>query len=145
MATTDQRALTEDEARRITAPFYDALNRPAEKDVPTLLAQACHDDYQSYHTNEEFLTRDQLSGVFEAMGKTIPDLTWEIAFLRVLDDMIIVRGRASGTPVAEFWGAPATGKSFTTMAIDLFTVRDAKLASCYHIENWMTPLEQIRA
>jgi hypothetical protein len=29
------------------------------------------------------------------------------------------------------------------MAIDVFTVRDGKLASAYHVENWMTALEQI--
>jgi len=24
------------------------------------------------------------------------------------------------------------------MAIDIFTVKNGKLASCYHVENWMT-------
>jgi hypothetical protein len=38
-----------------------------------------------------------------------------------------------------------TGRSFKTMAIDLFTVRDGKLAQAFHIENWMTALEQLRA
>jgi hypothetical protein len=36
-----------------------------------------------------------------------------------------------------------TGKGFKTMAIDIFTVKNGKLASCYHIENWMTALKQI--
>jgi predicted ester cyclase len=137
--------LTVEEARMISSPLYDALNRPSEKDVPALLARACHHDYRSYHTNEEFLTRDQLAEVFSAMGEAVPDLAWEVVDLRVLDDLIIVRGRATGTPVAEFWGATPTGRSFKTMAIDLFTVRDGKLAQGFHIENWMTALEQLRA
>jgi predicted ester cyclase len=137
-------SLTVEEARMISAPLYDALNRPSEKNVPALLARACHDDYRSYHTNEEFLTRDQLAAVFATMGETIPDLAWDVVDLRVLDDLIIVRGRATGTPVAEFWGSAPTGRSFTTMAIDLFTVRDGKLAQAFHIENWMTALEQLR-
>ena len=145
MATTDTSRFTVDEARRISAPLYDALNRPAEKDVRALLAEACRDDYRSYHTNEEFLTRDQLADVFADMGKTIPDLAWEVIDLRVLDDLIIVRGRATGTPAREFWGADPTGKSFNTMAIDLFTVHDGKLATAFHIENWMTALEQLKA
>ena len=29
------------------------------------------------------------------------------------------------------------------MAIDVFTVRNGKLASAYHVENWMTALQQI--
>lgn len=36
-----------------------------------------------------------------------------------------------------------TGKSFNTMTLDVFTVRDGKLASAYHVENWMTALQQI--
>lgn len=137
--------LTVDKAREIVAPLYDALNRPSEKDVAALLAKACHDDYQSYHTNEDFLTRNQLVDVFKSMGPIVPDLTWQIVDLRVLDDLIIVRGRATGTPVAEFWGATPTGKPFKTMAIDLFTVRDGKLAKAYHIENWMAAVQQLAA
>jgi predicted ester cyclase len=143
--TVDQPALTVEEARRISAPLYDALNRPREKDVSALLVRACHSDYRSYHTNEEFMTRDQLADVFRTMGEIIPDLAWEVVDIRVLGDMIIVRGEATGTPVAEFWGAAPTGKSFRTMAIDLFTVREGRLATAYHIENWMTALEQLNA
>jgi hypothetical protein len=29
------------------------------------------------------------------------------------------------------------------MSIDVFTVRDAKLASAYHVENWVGALEQL--
>jgi predicted ester cyclase len=140
---TDDSVLTVDKARAIVAPLYEALNRPAEKDVSALLAQACHDDYRSYHTNQDFLTRAQLAEVFTTMGATIPDLAWEVVDLRVLDDLVIVRGEATGTPVAEFFGAAPTGKPFKTMAIDLFTVRDGKLAQAHHIENWMTAIQQL--
>jgi len=145
MAATDNTTLSVEKAREITRPFYDSLNRPAEKDVAALLAEACHDDYQSFHTNSEWITREELAGIFTGMGEVIPDLTWEVADLRVLGDMIIVRGRPQGTPTGEFWGAAPTGKSFDTMAIDLFTVRGDKLADCHHIENWMTALEQLKA
>jgi predicted ester cyclase len=79
------------------------------------------------------------------MGEAIPDLAWEVVDIRVLDDLIIVRGEATGTPVAEFFGAAPTGKPFKTMAIDLFTVREGKLAKAHHIENWMTAIEQLEA
>jgi predicted SnoaL-like aldol condensation-catalyzing enzyme len=136
--------LTLEEARKIVAPLYEALNQPARKDVPALLAKAAQPDYRSYHTNEEFLTREQLTAVFEGMGATVPDLRWEIRDIKVLGDQIIVRGQATGTPAQEFWGAKPTGKSFNTMAIDIFTVREGKLSTAYHVENWMTPLQQIK-
>ena len=131
------------QARLIVAPFYDALNQPAQKDVDALLDQSAHPDYHSYHTNEEWITRDQLAGIFKGMGAAVPDLRWEIKDIHVVGDQIIVRGAATGTPTGEFWGARPTGKSFNTMALDIFTVRDGKLASCYHVENWMTALQQI--
>jgi len=145
MATIDNSTLTVEDARRIVAPLYDALTRPSEKDVPTLLARACNDDYQSFHTNQDFVTRDQLGDIFATLGETVPDLEWEIVDIHVLEDMVIVRGEATGTPAAEFFGAAPTGKSFKTMAIDLFTVRDGRLAKGYHIENWATAIEQLRA
>jgi hypothetical protein len=30
------------------------------------------------------------------------------------------------------------------MAIDVFTVRNGKLATAYHVENWMTALQQLK-
>ncbi len=145
MKSTDETsALTVEEARRIVAPLYEALNEPGKKDVAALLARAAHPDYKSYHTNEDWLSREKLADVFKGMGATVPDLHWRIVDIHTIGNQIVVRGEATGTPIAEFWGAQPTGKGFKTMAIDIFTVRDGKLASAYHIENWLTALEQIR-
>jgi predicted SnoaL-like aldol condensation-catalyzing enzyme/predicted ester cyclase len=138
-------ALTVEQARKITAPLYDALNRPAEKDVSALLAEAALPDYRSHHTNDEWLSRDQLVDVFKTIGAAVPDLRWAVQDIKVLGDQIVVRGRATGTPAREFWGAKPTGKSFDTMAIDIFTVRNGKLANGYHVENWVGALQQIGA
>ena len=135
--------LTKEQAREIVGPLYDALNEPAKKDVSALLAKAALPEYCSYHTNEEFLTREQLTEIFKGMGVTVPDLRWDIKDIQVIGDQIVVRGKATGTPKAEFWGAKPTGKSFDTMALDIFTVKSGKLASCYHVENWMAALQQM--
>jgi predicted SnoaL-like aldol condensation-catalyzing enzyme len=136
--------LTVEEAQTITAPLYDALNQPAKKDVAALLAQAALSDYRSYHTNEEYLSREQLVGVFKDIGASVPDLRWTVQSIQVFRDQIVVRGEATGTPTAAFWGARPTGKGFKTMAIDVFTVRNGKLASAYHVENWVGALQQMR-
>ena len=67
-------SLTVEQARAIVAPLYEALNEPAEKDVPALLANATNPDYRSCSTNSDCVSRDQLAGVFTALGKIIPDL-----------------------------------------------------------------------
>jgi predicted SnoaL-like aldol condensation-catalyzing enzyme/predicted ester cyclase len=135
--------LTVEQARAIVAPLYDALNQPAKKDVNALLAKAANPDYKSFHTNEEWLNREQLADVFKMIGSAIPDLRWTIEDIQTFGDQIIVRGEATGTPTGELFGAKPTGKSFKTMAIDIFTVKNGKLASAYHVENWMTALQQI--
>jgi predicted SnoaL-like aldol condensation-catalyzing enzyme len=135
--------LTLMEARRIVAPLYDALNQPSKKDVAALLAKACNPDYRSHHTNDDWLSRDQLAGVFTMIGSAVPDLRWTIEDIQIFGDQIVVRGRATGTPTGEFWGAKPTGKGFSTMAIDIFTVKNGKLSTAFHVENWMTALEQI--
>lgn len=135
--------LTVEEARKITAPLYDALNQPAKKDVSALLAEATLPDYRSYHTNDDYLSRDQLADVFKSVGASVPDLRWTVRDIQVFRDQIVVRGQATGTPSKEFWGTKPTGKSFDTMAIDVFTVRNGKLASAYHVENWVGALQQI--
>jgi predicted SnoaL-like aldol condensation-catalyzing enzyme/ketosteroid isomerase-like protein len=136
--------LTVERARAIVAPLYDALNQPQKKDVRALLAQAAHADYRSYSTNEEWLSREQIADVFKQIGASVPDLAWSVKDIMVSGDRVIVRGEATGTPVGELFGARATGKSFKTMAVDVFTVRDDKLASAYHVENWVGAIQQIQ-
>src|SRR5438094_851941 len=136
--------LTVEAATRIVGPLYDALNRPQEKDVDALLAQACHADYKSYSTNEEWLSRGALAEVFKQIGASVPDLAWSVKDIMVSGDRVVVRGEATGTPTGDLWGTRPTGKSFRTMAIDVFTVRGDKLAQAYHVENWIGAIQQIK-
>ena len=137
-------SLTEEQARAIVAPLYEALNEPTEKDVPALLANATNPDYRSCSTNSDCLSRDQLARVFTALGNIIPDLHWTIKDIWTSGNRIVVRGEATGTPTGELFGVKPTGKSFKTISIDMFTVRDGRLATAYHVENWMAAMEQIK-
>ena len=137
-------SLTVEQARAIVAPLYEALNEPTEKDVPALLANATNPDYRSCSTNSDCLSRDQLASVFTALGKIIPDLHWTIKDIWTSGNRIVVRGEATGTPTGELFGVKPTGKSFKTISIDMFTVRDGRLATAYHVENWMAAMEQTK-
>lgn len=112
-----QPELTVARASEIVEPLYEALNQPQAKDVPALLAQACHADYKSYSTNEEWLSRDALAEVFRQMGARVPNLAWSVKDVLVSGDRVIVRGEATGTPEGELFGARPTGQSFNTMSI----------------------------
>lgn len=136
--------LTESEARAIVAPLYEALNEPMKKDVPALLAKATNPDYRSCSTETDCLGRDDLATQFKAFGKMIPDLRWSIKDLWVTGDRIVVLGEASGTPTSTFFGVEPTGRGFKTISLDTFVVRNGRLSSAYHVENWVAAIQQVK-
>jgi len=137
--------LTARQARTIVAPLYDALNEPSKKDVAALLAQATNPDYRSCSTNQDCLDRTQLTAQFKIFGTIIPDLHWKVIDIWTSGNRIVVRGEATGTPAQPLFGAPVTGRSFRTISIDMFTVEHGKLSSAFHVENWASAIEQIKA
>ena len=79
----------------------------------------------------------------QGFGKLIPDLAWDIKEVFADGDKIIVRSEASGTPVGAFMGVPHGGKRFSVMTIDIHTVRDGKLVTAHHVEDWAQALRQL--
>ena len=53
-------------------------------------------------------------------------------------------GEASGTPAESFLGIEPTGRSFTTISLDIFTVKSGKLSSAYHVENLVGAIAQVK-
>jgi steroid delta-isomerase-like uncharacterized protein len=135
--------LTVEKARAIVTPFYEALNRPAEKDVTQLLEQATSSDWMSCGGNDACVPREKVIVGFKSRGATLPDLKWEIKEVLVAGDRIIIRGEGSGTPSGTFLGIPASGKSFKIMAIDVHTIEDGKIKRTYHVEDWASAMRQL--
>jgi predicted ester cyclase len=138
-----QTALTTDEARAVIAPFYDALNQPTKKDVAMLLEKAASPNWQSCGANDQCAPRERVIAGIKSRGETIPDLKWEIKELIVAGNEVIVRGEASGTPVAPLYDVQPTGKGFKTMSIDIHTIEGGKIVRSYHIEDWAGAMRQI--
>jgi len=135
--------LTVEKARAIVTPFYEALNRPPEKDVVKLLEQATSSDWMSCGGNDTCVPREKFIGGFKSRGAALPDLKWEIKEVLIAGDRIIVRGEGSGTPSGAFLGIPASGKNFKIMAIDVHTVEAGKIKRTYHVEDWAGAMRQL--
>lgn len=116
-ATTKTSNLSAEAAKAIIAPFYDVLNKPATKNVAEIVQTAVLPEWRSF-SGEEVL---------------------------VAGDRVIVRSEATGTPAGVFFGVPHGGKSFKIMAIDIHTVKDGKLVTAYHVEDWATAMRQLSA
>lgn len=135
-------------AEAIVRPFYDALTRPQDKDVETLVRGAITDNWLSF--SDERVHKDSTAFInqVKGFGKLIPDLTWDVKEIipSACGTKIVVRSVASGTPVGPLFGVENPGKKkFSIYAIDLHTVRGGKLARVYHVEDWRSALAQLKA
>jgi predicted ester cyclase len=128
---------------RLVAPLYDALNQPAKKDVATLLETATSPNWQSCGANDQCAPRERVIAGIKSRGETIPDLKWEIKELIAAGNEVIVRGEASGTPVAPLYDVPPTGKGFKIMSIDIHTIEAGKIVRSHHIEDWAGAMRQV--
>ncbi len=130
-------------ALELIKPFYDALNRPATKDVAALVQSVAAPEWRSYAGENVSKGREEFIGQAIGFGKALPDLTWDVKEVLVDGDRIIVRSEARGTPAGEFFGVPHTGRSFQVMTIDIHTARDGKLVAAHHVEDWASALRQL--
>ncbi len=138
--------LTLQNATEVVAPFYDALNQPATKDVAALLDKALSPDWISCAREQACMSnRQRVVQGFKARGVAIPDLKWEIKEVLVSGDRAIVRAEASGTPVSPILGLAPNGKTFHIMAIDIHTIQNGKIVRTYHVEDWAGAAQEMRA
>jgi len=138
-------SLNRDQARQIVAPFYDMLNKPAEKDLAALAAASIAPEWRSFAGENNVKNREEFVAQVGGFGKLIPDLSWRIQEVFVDGDRIIVRSEARGTPQGPLFGVAPTGKSFQIMTIDIHTVRDGKLLVAHHVEDWAGAIRQLSA
>ena len=135
--------LTAEQGRRVIAPFYDMLNKPATKDLKALTEAAITPDWRSYSGEGVFKNRDEFVAQVAGFGKLIPDLSWDIKEVFIDGNRVIVRSEASGTPVGPLFGVPPSGKNFRIMTIDIHTMQNGKLVAAHHVEDWAGAIRQL--
>jgi ketosteroid isomerase-like protein len=138
--------LTEVQARAVIAPWYSLFNVSSRGDFKAIQEQVLTADYKSCsgYLPAECWGRDTSINVVGNFANSIPDMKFDIKEVLVAGDRVIVRGEVTGTPAADLFGVPHTGKSFRMMAIDIQTIKDGKIAKTYHLENWLSALGQLR-
>lgn len=137
--------MSAESARAAVAPFYKALNAEFSNDSAELIRQATAPDWVSCRGNDVCNSRDEVIAGVAARLKSVPDLKWQIKDVIVSGNQVTVRGEATGTPTAEFFGAPHTGKSFKVMSIDVHTLDGGRMVRSWHIEDWLGAVRQLGA
>ncbi|MGP6085474.1 ester cyclase [Antarctobacter jejuensis] len=132
-----------DDTTTVTA-FYDLLSNPGSKDHVAAFVDATSENWVSvgdYSGNSK--TRDAFIGQVGGFGQLIPDLNWAVQDIHQDGDFVTVRSRATGTPVASFFGVDGQGRSFDIMTIDIHQLEDGKIARSWHVEDWAGALQQL--
>ena len=124
--------------------FYDLLSNPGSSKIIAEFQTATSEDWVSlgdYSGNNK--TREAFLGQMGGFAQLIPDLNWAIEDMHQDGDTVIVRSRATGTPVAPFFGVDGQGRSFDIMTIDIHELEDGVIVRTYHVEDWAGALQQL--
>ena len=132
--------------KALVASFYsEALTASAQGDPSAVLGRILADDFQSINAKET-KGKAALTGQIQFFWKLIPDLAWTPQEMLQDGDRVIVRSLFSGSPKGDFMGMTLDGtRRFETMSIDIHTVKDGRITTVYHIEEWATAIAQLKA
>ncbi|WP_224816497.1 ester cyclase [Hasllibacter sp. MH4015] len=126
--------------------FYTELLTDPAATTPDMVREVVAEDWVTTPTPLGGPGAEGFANTMAAFGQIIPDLEWEAVEILQSGERYIVRGRATGTPVAPFFGIdPPTGNSFDIMSIDIHRVEDGLIVESYHVEEWATAIQQLTA
>ncbi|WP_108816319.1 ester cyclase [Loktanella sp. Alg231-35] len=132
-----------DNAETVQA-FYDLLSNPGSETHTAAFVEATADTWASVGDySGENKNRDAFLGQVGGFAQLLPDLNWTVQDMHDSGDFVTVRSRATGTPVAPFFGVDGEGRSFDIMTIDIHEIADGKIVRSYHVEDWAGALQQL--
>lgn len=125
--------------------FYDFLSNPGSQKHAKIFQGNVSADWQSIgnYTGKN-KTADTFVRQLGGFAKLIPDMKWQVEEMIQVENRVVVRGKASGTPVGPLFGVDGKGNSFTIMSIDIHTIEDGKIIRTYHVEDWAGALGQLK-
>lgn len=124
--------------------FYDLLSNPGSESHTAAFVDATADNWVSIGDySGQNKSREAFLGQVGGFSQLMPDLNWAVQDMHDAGDFVTVRSRATGTPVAPFFGVDGQGRSFDIMTIDIHELKDGKIVSTHHIEDWASALQQL--
>jgi len=132
--------------KAVVQTFYDFLSNPASEKHAAALTAVTAESWESIGDYSGVAkTRNKFVAQVGGFGKLIPDLNWAVEEMIQEGGRVVVRSRATGTPVGPLFGVDGKGKKFDILTIDIHTVEDGKIVRTYHVEDWAGALRQLGA
>lgn len=135
---TEAPLISPEEAHAFVAPFYRALSAGADDGMEQLKSVTARSWVQCTG-NAETSCESREKAIQEALQfrRDIPDIVWSIKEVYVSGDTIIVRGEVSGTPETAYGEHLKKGRRFSTLSVDIHTVKDGKITRTYTAADWL--------
>lgn len=129
----------------IVKVFYDFLGAPSSEAKAQEFLEIASEDWESIgNYSGKSNSREDVVKRLGGISKMIPNLVWEVQEMHEDGDTVIVRSRATGTPIGQFFGVDGEGRSFDIMAIDIHKLKDGLLSRTYHVEDWAGAIRQLK-
>lgn len=124
--------------------FYDLLSNPGSETHAAAFKEITSADWESVGDySGKNKNRDAFLGQMGGFAKLLPDMNWAVEDMHDAGEFVTVRSRATGTPVAPFFGVDGQGRSFDIMTIDIHQIKDGKIVKTHHVEDWAGALQQL--
>lgn len=124
--------------------FYDLLSDPGNAAHVEAFRGATVEGWESIGDySGKSKSREAFLGQMGGFAQLMPDIEWAIQDMHQDGDTVVVRSRATGTPVAPFFGVDGEGRGFDILTIDIHELEDGKIVRTYHVEDWATALQQL--
>lgn len=124
--------------------FYNLLSDPGNAAHVEAFQGATSESWESIGDySGKPKNREAFLGQMGGFAQLMPDIEWAIQDMHQDGDTVVVRSRATGTPVAPFFGVDGEGRSFDILTIDIHELEGGKIVRTYHVEDWATALQQL--
>jgi steroid delta-isomerase-like uncharacterized protein len=127
--------------QKIIQTYYAVFN--ARTGHPATLDAILAPTWKNHSSETVAADKNAFIGLLAGIQQAVPDLQWRIDEVLIAGERVVVRGEGRGTPEGSFFGVPHTGKSFNLMSMDIHTIRDGRIQTTYHLEDWAGALRQL--
>lgn len=124
MTATQQQMEEADRNKEVVRRAYDAINRGAIDEFGNLLA----DNFQEIDQRGETKNKADCITETKELKKAFPDMKYDIQQVIAEGDKVAVVDTFSGTMKGEMNGMQPTGKRMSVPEVDVYTVKNGKLA-----------------
>ena len=132
--------MSTEENKRVVRRFYEEVLNSKAVDVLPELAVADYEEHDMLPGQGTGLAglRDRVTMLNTAIDQqfTLEDVIAE-------GDRVVVRWTTKATQLGEFLGIPATGKNYKIPGIDIYRMKDGKLAEHWHVIDMLSMLQQL--